>query len=95
MYMKRLSEMRLKPGCIITDVGSTKASIAECASQLALQDAYFIGGHPMAGSERSGVGAASTVLFENAYYVLTPPNDVPQEKLDVLVELCLTRVPIL
>ena len=30
---------------------------------------------------------ASTVLFENAYYVLTPPDDVPQEKLDVLVEL--------
>ena len=57
MYIKRLSELRLKPGCIITDVGSTKASIAECASQLALKDAYFIGGHPMAGSERSGVGA--------------------------------------
>lgn len=87
MYMKRLSEMQLKPGCIITDVGSTKASIAECASQLALKDAYFIGGHPMAGSERSGVGAASTVLLENAYYVLTPPDDVPQDKLNVLVEL--------
>ncbi|GAB6929976.1 prephenate dehydrogenase [Paenibacillus sp. JCM 10914] len=86
-YMIRLSQLTLKPGCIITDVGSTKASIAACASQLVLQDAYFIGGHPMAGSERSGVGAASTVLFENAYYVLTPSAHVPQEKLDVLEDL--------
>lgn len=86
-YLKQLNEIQLKPGCIITDVGSTKASIAECASQLELKDACFIGGHPMAGSERSGVGAASTLLFENAYYVLTPADNVPEEKLDTLARL--------
>ncbi|KAA9006251.1 prephenate dehydrogenase [Paenibacillus spiritus] len=71
-YLHRLSELPLKDGCIITDVGSTKAGIAHCAKALDLGGATFIGGHPMAGSERSGVEAASSLLFENAYYVLTP-----------------------
>ncbi|WP_106767960.1 prephenate dehydrogenase [Paenibacillus faecalis] len=83
-YISLLSEMELKPGCIITDVGSTKASIVDCAERLALKNAYFIGGHPMAGSERSGVNAASTLLFENAYYVLTPAKDVPADKIEAL-----------
>lgn len=71
-YLREISEYQLKPGCIITDVGSTKASVAACANRLELQNATFIGGHPMAGSERSGVEAASYHLLENAIYVLTP-----------------------
>lgn len=86
-YITLLSQLQLKPGCIITDVGSTKASITDCAERLVLKDTYFIGGHPMAGSERSGVGAASTLLFENAYYVLTPAEDVPSDKVDSLKSL--------
>lgn len=86
-YITLLSTLQLKPGCIITDVGSTKASIAECAEKLVLKNACFIGGHPMAGSERSGVAAASSLLFENAYYVLTPAEGVSQAKLDSLAEL--------
>lgn len=86
-YLLRLSKLPLKKGCIITDVGSTKASIAECASSLDLQDVHFIGGHPMAGSERSGVEAASSLLFENAYYVLTPPPGVPEEAYESLKAL--------
>ena len=78
-YFEKLSKLPLKKGCIITDVGSTKASIAACAEHVRLLDAYFIGGHPMAGSERAGVDAASAVLFENAYYVLTPSEHVPEE----------------
>ncbi|WP_425495998.1 prephenate dehydrogenase [Paenibacillus lemnae] len=94
-YITLLSQIKLKPGCIITDVGSTKASIAECARKLELRDACFIGGHPMAGSERSGVAAASALLFENAYYVLTPPADVPNEKVEALADLlCHTRAHI-
>ncbi len=77
-YLQRLSKLPLKPGCIITDVGSTKASIAACAVTLDIPGVHFIGGHPMAGSERSGVEAASSLLFENAYYVLTPPPGVPE-----------------
>ncbi|GGF88877.1 prephenate dehydrogenase [Paenibacillus abyssi] len=86
-YVKELSRMNLKPGCIITDVGSTKASVAECGSSLQLNGAVFIGGHPMAGSERSGVEAASSHLFENAFYVLTPDTTTPPESLERLTAL--------
>ncbi|WP_028561279.1 prephenate dehydrogenase [Paenibacillus pinihumi] len=86
-YVQQLSTFKLKPGCIITDVGSTKASVAASARKHDLQGACFIGGHPMAGSERSGVEAASSILFENAYYVLTPDPTTPQEAVDRLKAL--------
>ncbi|WP_308639153.1 prephenate dehydrogenase [Paenibacillus silvisoli] len=86
-YVHGLSQLDLKPGCIITDVGSTKASVAASAKQAQLGDAVFIGGHPMAGSERSGVEAASYYLFENAFYVLTPDDSTPQQAIDKLTEL--------
>ncbi|WP_042203276.1 prephenate dehydrogenase [Paenibacillus camerounensis] len=94
-YLQQLSKLPLKPGCIITDVGSTKASIAACAVSLDIPGVHFIGGHPMAGSERSGVEAASSLLFENAYYVLTPPPGVPEEAYEALKSLLLhTRAQI-
>jgi len=80
-YVEALSRIELKPGCIITDVGSTKASVVKHAARLSLQGAVFIGGHPMAGGERSGVEAASYYLFENAFYVLTPTEHTPDEAL--------------
>lgn len=86
-YLEQLQQFHLKPGCIITDVGSTKASIVEAADNLTRPDVYFIGGHPMAGSERSGVEAASSNLFENAYYVLTPQPDTPPEAIAKLEQL--------
>lgn len=86
-YLVQLNRLQLKPGCIVTDVGSTKASVARYAAGLDWRDAYFIGGHPMAGSERSGVEAASTYLYENAFYVLTPGPHVPEEVYGRLVEL--------
>lgn len=61
-----------KSGAIITDVGSTKASIvAEVEPQMP-DGVHFIGGHPMAGSERHGISAAKSNLFKNAHYLLTP-----------------------
>lgn len=86
-YMGMLLELELKPGCIITDVGSTKASIAHYADSVDWKSAYFIGGHPMAGSERSGVEAATSHLYENAYYVLTPAAGVPESAVARLMEL--------
>ncbi|MCD1260235.1 prephenate dehydrogenase [Paenibacillus athensensis] len=86
-YLQQLVKLPLKPGCIITDVGSTKASITESAAALQLGGAYFIGGHPMAGSERSGVEAATSHLFENAFYVLTPADGTPPEAVQRLGEL--------
>jgi len=93
--LQELSQLSLKPGCIITDVGSTKASLAACARSLALKDVVFIGGHPMAGGERSGVEAASSYLLENAYYVLTPDPSTPKREVDKLTDLLkLTRAHI-
>lgn len=86
-YLEKLTKIELKPGCIITDVGSTKASIARCADQLFRHGVHFIGGHPMAGKERSGVEAATSHLFENAYYVLTPSEETPVEAYDRLAAL--------
>ncbi len=55
---------------IVTDVGSVKAPICSAVS-----DARFVGGHPMAGSERDGLDGADTNLFEGAIWVLTPDDD--------------------
>lgn len=57
---------------IVTDVASTKSGIIAASSVLDSTGAVFIGGHPMAGSERSGVQAANADLFDGAYYVITP-----------------------
>ncbi|OMF35146.1 prephenate dehydrogenase [Paenibacillus sp. FSL H8-0548] len=86
-YLVKLSGFQLKPGCIVTDAGSTKASVMERARTLDFGHATFIGGHPMAGSERTGVEAASSHLYENAFYVLTPEVDTPVEAVDRLIEL--------
>jgi len=62
----------LKEGVIITDAGSTKSEIVEQASDVLPDGRYFVGGHPMAGSEQTGVDAAYPDLFLGATYVLTP-----------------------
>lgn len=66
----------LAPDAIVTDTGSAKEAIME-AARTAFSRAAFIGGHPMAGSEKSGIGAAHADLMENAIYVLTPPAGIP------------------
>lgn len=68
-------KQHLKPGAVVTDVGSTKAWLCEEIWQEYRSDALFIGGHPMAGSERAGVKAADPYLFQNAPYILVPSNE--------------------
>ena len=70
--MKNLASFSLKKSVLITDVGSTKAKIMEEAGKYFGTKYTFIGGHPMAGSHKSGVAAAKAHLFENAFYMLTP-----------------------
>lgn len=63
----------LKRGAIVTDVGSVKASVVkELELLVARAGAYFVGSHPMAGAEKTGVGAARADLFLNAVCVVTP-----------------------
>ncbi len=71
----------LDEDCILTDVGSVKTNIHLEAGRLGL-DNFFIGGHPMAGSEKSGYGNSKAMLIENAYYILTPSAGIAQEKID-------------
>lgn len=85
--LDRLTELSLQPGVIITDVGSTKSGIVRYAQEKLPREVTFIGGHPMAGSHKSGVEAASDRLFENAYYVLTPAEGTPEHQVERLVSL--------
>ncbi len=84
--MKELASYTLKPGVIITDVGSTKQDIVEAAT-IFNESVTFIGGHPMAGSHKSGVEAAKAHLFENAFYVLTPTKTVEPREIIALQNL--------
>lgn len=59
-------------GAILTDVGSVKSNVVRKVEGLRPRDVHYIGGHPMAGSERSGLEAASALLFQGATYILTP-----------------------
>ena len=61
----------VRKGCIVTDVGSVKSPVMRDMEPLEL---CFIGGHPMAGSEKSGYSASAAYLFENAHYILTPSS---------------------
>ncbi|KOS63628.1 prephenate dehydrogenase [Lysinibacillus agricola] len=71
-WMEQLKTWPLKNKVIVTDTGSTKKMIMQKAGELRELGITFIGGHPMAGSHKSGVLAAKAHLFENAYYMLTP-----------------------
>jgi prephenate dehydrogenase len=63
----------LKRGAIVTDVGSVKSNVVrELESLVQKSGAHFIGSHPMAGAEKTGVAVARANLFENAVCVLTP-----------------------
>lgn len=76
----------ISPDCLITDVGSVKTDIHRAVREAGL-DGQFIGGHPMAGSERVGFINSRAVLLQNAYYILTPTETVSAGKLADYQEL--------
>ncbi|WP_094550680.1 prephenate dehydrogenase [Petroclostridium xylanilyticum] len=76
----------VRPDCIITDVGSTKSQLVSEIEQIP-GEFHFVGGHPMAGSERSGFSASKSHLFENAYYILTPCSKSTQEDIEILINV--------
>ena len=94
-WMEQLKDWVLKKDVIVSDTGSTKALIMKKAEELKEMGITFIGGHPMAGSHKSGVTAAKPYLFENAYYMLTPFEDESAkniEKLDQLLKYTLGKL---
>lgn len=66
--------------CTLTDVGSVKTDIHQHIIEAGLEK-QFIGGHPMAGSERFGYANSKASLLENAYYILTPTSKTSNERL--------------
>jgi prephenate dehydrogenase len=68
----------LKPGTLVTDVGSTKGWICRQMAGI-LPPGVFVGSHPIAGSEKQGLQAASADLYENALTVVATHLDVPEE----------------
>ena len=63
----------LQPQTVVTDAGSTKGDVLACAKEvLGEQFSQFVGGHPIAGAEKSGVSAATADLFVGKNVVLTP-----------------------
>ena len=87
-YLTRIRPF-LKPGALITDVGSTKEDIHRVVTELGMED-IFVGGHPMAGSEKTGYENSTDHLLENAYYIVTPTAKSTQENADRLVEVAKT-----
>ena len=79
-YLKQLKS-HLHENCILTDVGSVKTSIHKEVIALDMEE-NFIGGHPMAGSEKSGFVNSKAMLIENAYYIITPTAKVAKEKVE-------------
>jgi len=79
-----LARLPLKNSVIISDAGSTKEAIVKKAACLKNKNITFIGGHPMAGSHKSGVAAAKEILFENAFYLFTPEPHIQQEQMERL-----------
>jgi prephenate dehydrogenase len=87
--LETIADLRphLREHLVLTDVGSTKKQIMAEAQKLVPSGIHFIGGHPMAGSERSGVEAADPLLFSERVYALCPYPDTPPDALLLLMDL--------
>lgn len=76
----------LSKTCLLTDVGSVKTDIHRHIANAGLEN-QFIGGHPMAGSERTGYINSKALLLENTYYILTPGKDISEETISGFSDL--------
>ena len=74
----------LKIGAVVTDVGSTKASVVAQMAPHIPATAHFIPGHPIAGTEKSGPDAGFADLFQNRWCILTPPAGTNEDEIDKL-----------
>src|SRR5690606_17918098 len=74
----------LKAGAIVTDVGSTKASVIAQMQPHMPANVHFIPGHPLAGTEKSGPDAGFADLFQNRWCILTPPEGTDSDAVERL-----------
>ncbi len=83
-YLKPLKDI-IKTDCILTDVGSVKTDIYEAVKASEMSD-FFVGGHPMVGSEKYGYAYSKESLIVGAYYFITPSGTVANEKTESFSE---------
>ena len=77
----------ISPGCIVTDGGSVKAEIVRKCESLLPPGCFFVGGHPIAGTEHSGAAAAFSTLYRGKRCILTPTNNTDPAALDIVSRL--------
>ena len=77
----------LKPGAIVTDVGSVKESAVAAVMPHLPDGVHFVPGHPIAGTENSGPEAGFDTLFEDRWFLITPPPGTDQAAIDKVSEL--------
>jgi len=77
----------LAQGCVVTDGGSVKGEVVAACEQLMPPGTFFVGGHPIAGTERSGVDASFSTLYEGKRCIITPTPDTDQTALDKVVRM--------
>jgi cyclohexadieny/prephenate dehydrogenase len=74
----------LKPGCILSDVGSVKGAVVRDVAPHLPLNVHFIPGHPIAGTEQSGPRAGFATLFDNRWFILTPPPHADKQAVSKL-----------
>ncbi len=77
----------LAPGCVLTDVGSTKQSVIRDVGPLVPPGVHFVPAHPVAGTEYSGPDAGFTTLFQGRWCLLTPPPGTDPDSVEKIAEL--------
>lgn len=77
----------LKPGAVVTDVGSVKQAVVEAVAPHIPAGVHFIPGHPLAGTEHSGPRSGFATLFQNRWWLLTPPEGTDEAQIARLTSL--------
>jgi prephenate dehydrogenase len=77
----------LNRGAIVTDVGSVKGKLVNDLEVLMPDGVYFVGGHPIAGSDRSGIGTAEADIFNGAKCIITPTDKTDKNALEKVIAL--------
>lgn len=80
---------RMKPGAIVTDVGSVKGGLVKALEKLLPSTVHYVPGHPIAGKETSGVAESTDALFQGARWIITPTERTDPAALAAVEALCL------
>jgi len=88
-YERHLKEWShcLEPGAIVSDVGSVKGTLVERSEAAMPNGVHFVGAHPIAGKEKTGVAEGSDLLFKGARCILTPTTRTDPQALERISQL--------